>query len=117
MATNLSQTTGRKSATEQFQEIAEKVKSAVGFGAEGMDRTMVPPKSAPEKFHIGYYNSNIGRLKKRYKEPGIDLPDYLDSVEDYVAYVKGTGKYRKRKSKMYGGRVQPRRASSATETR
>ena len=49
MATNLSQTTGRKSATEQFQEIAEKVKSAVGFGAEGMDRTMVPPKSAPEK--------------------------------------------------------------------
>jgi hypothetical protein len=115
MTTNLSQTTGRKSAKEQVGAVVETVKSAIGFGAEGMDRTKVPPKSAPEKFHIGYYNSNIGRLKKRYKEQGIDLPDYLDSAEDYVAYVKGTGKYRK--GKMYGGRVQPRRASSAAETR
>ena len=114
MTTNLSETTGRKSAAEQLKEGYEKVKTAV-FGEEGMDRTMVPPKSAPEKFHKGYYTANIGRLKKRYKEQGIDLPDYLDSAEDYVAYVKGTGKYRK--SKMYGGRVQPRRSSSAAETR
>ena len=75
---------------------------------EGMDRTIRPEPSAPEKFHRGYYKANIGRLKANYKKQGIELPDYFSSSDNYVEYMVG-----KREGKMYGGRVQPRRASNA----
>ena len=79
---------------------------------EGMDRTIRPEPSAPEKFHRGYYKANIGRLKANYKKQGIKLPDYFNSSDNYVKYMVG-----KREGKMYGGRVQPRGAYRSTETR
>jgi len=108
MTTNLSQATGRKSAKEQLQEGYEKAKAAIGFGAEGMNKTKKPKPEEHFKLHEGYWKENIGRIKKTYKEQGIKLPDYFNSAKEYATHM-----VLQRKKKMYGGRVQPRRASNA----
>lgn len=105
MAANLSQTTGRKSAAEQLKEGYEKVKTAV-FGEEGMDRTTKPEPEEHFKLHEGYWKANIGRIKETYKKQGIKLPDYFNSAKEYATHMV-------LQRKVYGGRVQPRRASNA----
>jgi hypothetical protein len=107
MATNLSQETVRKSAKEQLQEGYEKAKTAV-FGAEGTDKTIKPEPEEHFKLHEGYWKANIGRIKETYKKQGIKLPDYFSSAKEYATHM-----VLQRKDKVYGGRVQPRRASNA----
>jgi cellulose synthase/poly-beta-1,6-N-acetylglucosamine synthase-like glycosyltransferase len=67
------------------------------------------PSDAPSRMHKSYYNNNIDGIKKLYKEQGIELPNYFDSVDSYIDYRKS--------QKQYGGRVQPRRAQRSAETR
>ena len=100
---SIAKQTGKQTATEQLKDIV-----SAFLPSEGTDRTKKPKPEEHFKLHEGFWKANIGRIKETYKKQGIKLPDYFSSAKEYATHM-----VLQRKDKVYGGRVQPRRASNA----
>lgn len=91
-------------------------KSSFGFDKE--KKKLLPkqfPKSAPLSDHRIYYEKYIedGFAQDFLKEKGMKIPSVY-KAESFGEYLKMRGIDA---SKAYGGKVQPRKAASSSETR
>tara|TARA_E500000318_G_scaffold100672_1_gene103545 strand:- start:636 stop:938 length:303 start_codon:yes stop_codon:yes gene_type:complete len=92
-------------------------KSGFGFGKEEKKKLLPKqfPKSAPLSSHKTYYEKYVedGFAVDFLKDKGMKIPSAY-KADSFGEYLKMRGIDA---SKAYGGRVQPRKAASSSETK